>query len=83
MSKEFERFYIIDQRGRELTRLNADIMLYINVPLREILDEIISVTELFYKICPRETFSWYATETMKQFRKYGGKMDLLGKFYVN
>ncbi|MEK6774975.1 MAG: type VI immunity family protein [Bdellovibrionota bacterium] len=68
MSKEFERFHIVDQRGRELTRLNADVMLYINVPLREIRDEVIDIMELFYQLCPREAIGWYATETMKQFK---------------
>jgi Protein of unknown function (DUF3396) len=81
MSKEFERFHIVDQRGRELTRLNADIMLYINVPLRELLDEVINAMELFYKLCPRETIGWYATETMKQFKPTTNRSFTLPKVW--
>jgi len=68
MSKEFDRFIVIDQRGRELTRLNGDVMLYINVPLREIRDEVNEIMEQFFQLFPRDDIGWYATETMKQFK---------------
>jgi len=68
MSKEFERFHIIDQHGRELTRLVGDVMIYMNVPLSEFRDEVVEIMENFYRLCPREHIGWYATETMKQFK---------------
>lgn len=68
MTNKLESFHIVDQRGRELNRLNVDVMFYINVPLREILDEVIQVMESFFQILPKEETSWYLTETMKQFK---------------
>lgn len=68
MDKKIELFHVIDKRGRELTRLNGDVMFYINAPLRELRDPLLSVMNLFYELCPRENLRWYLTETMKQFK---------------
>ncbi len=81
MSKEFERFHVVDQRGRELTRLNTDVMFYINVPLREIRDEVLGIMERFYQLCPREALGWYATETMKQFKPTTSRSFTLPKVW--
>jgi len=81
MSKEFERFHTVDQRGRELTRLNADVMFYIDRPLREIRDDVLEVMEHFYELIPREEIGWYATEAMKQFQPTTGRSFTLPKVW--
>lgn len=63
-----EVFDGVDQEGRELNRLNIDIMFYIDMPFREIRDQVIQVMELFFHLCPKEKMGWYLTETMKQFK---------------
>ena len=81
MSKEFGRFHIIDERGRELARLNADVMFYLDIPLREIRDEVIQVMENFFQLCPKEEIHWYLTETMKQFKPVTQRSFMLPKVW--
>jgi TseV toxin immunity protein TsiV len=68
MNEDSERFHIVDDRGRELTRLNVDLMMYYDTPLSEYRDRVIDIMEAFYRLCPKEKLAWYATETMTQFK---------------
>ena len=68
MTIDLEQFHIVDGRGRELTRLNGDVMVYVDAPLREFRDALLACMERFFDICPRSALGWYATETMTQFK---------------
>lgn len=68
MSKVYDEFSYVDQRGRELTRLTADLVLYIDAPLRELRHQIESVLPRFHSLCPADSLRWYATESMSRFR---------------
>lgn len=81
MRNKIESFHVIDQSGRELNRLNLDVMFYINKPFREIRDEVIQVMESFFQILPKENISWYLTETMKQYKPASKRSFTLPKVW--
>ncbi len=43
-------------------------MLYLNVPLSELRDDVMAAIDDFFQLVPREAVKWYATETMRQFK---------------
>lgn len=68
MLQDLERFHIVDENGRELTWLAADLMVYADYPLHERRDDVLAVIDRFYELQPKDAIGWYATETMTQFK---------------
>ncbi len=68
MNGGFEVFQVVGDRGRQLTRLNADVVFYFDPPLSAFTDSVVAAMKTFYELWPQKQLAWYATETMKQFR---------------
>lgn len=77
MKQDLDRFHIVDAKGRELTRLAADVMLYLDYPLGERRDDVLAILEAFYQLCPKDAMAWYASETMTQFKPATSRAHML------
>jgi len=55
--------------GARIVSVGANFCLYIENPLHEIADGVMSVFEGFLEICPREKMSWYLTNSMEKHEK--------------
>jgi hypothetical protein len=52
--------------GAHIVSVGANLCLYIENPLNEIADGVMSVFEEFLEICPPEKMSWYLTNSMEK-----------------
>lgn len=63
---QLESLNVIDKEGARQVSVGANLCLYIEPPLDEIAEEILSVYDMFLQICPKEQLVWFLTNSMER-----------------
>jgi len=70
---KLESLAVFDEGNTRIASVGVNICLYIEPPLHEIADEVLSVYNTFLDICPKNELVWYETESMERHEKVNSR----------